>query len=136
MNPTRQAVWDKSGGHCFYCGLKLTPDTQGTIEGPYQSWMDVDHLTPKAQGGLNSIENMVPSCKACNSSKGHKKLEEYRHYVAIKRSGRPPMSVEMVNWLNENGFQFPALPIIKFWFEEQNLPLEESRLANFREAAE
>ncbi|MBX5143357.1 HNH endonuclease [Rhizobium lentis] len=113
----RQAVWDKTRGHCYYCGLALTPDEVGTIEGRYNSWMDTDHLVPKAKGGLDALENMVPSCKACNSSKGHKTVEEYRQHVAIKKSGRPNLSREVVDWLDSVGFQFPALPVHRFWFE-------------------
>jgi hypothetical protein len=45
-------------GHiCFYCneyvGEKYT----------------LDHITPVSKGGENSIENIVPCCKSCNSSK-------------------------------------------------------------------
>jgi len=117
MNATRKAIWDKTGGHCYYCGLALTPDGQEIISGPYQSWMEVDHVTPRAQGGIDTVENLVPSCRACNCSKGNKSLDEYRSFVAIKKSGRPNMSREIVAWLDSVGFQFPALPIHRFWFE-------------------
>lgn len=114
---TRQAVWNKTGGHCYYCGLALTPDEVDTIEGRYNSWMDADHLLPKAKGGLDTLENMVPACKACNCAKGLKTLEEYRQYVAIKKSGRPNLTRDIVDWLDAVGFQFPALPVHRFWFE-------------------
>jgi 5-methylcytosine-specific restriction endonuclease McrA len=44
------------GRACAYCGSpgKLT----------------VDHLVALKSGGSNSIENLVPACKSCNSSKG------------------------------------------------------------------
>lgn len=116
-NPTREAVWNKTDGRCYYCGLELTSDDIDTIEGRYNSWMDVDHLQPKAAGGLDTFENMVPSCKACNCAKGRKTLEEYRQYVAIKKSGRPNLSREIVDWLEAVGFQFPTLPVHRFWFE-------------------
>jgi 5-methylcytosine-specific restriction endonuclease McrA len=33
-----------------------------------------DHLVAISQGGSNSIENIVPACRSCNSSKGAKAL--------------------------------------------------------------
>lgn len=43
---------------CCYCGTRTT--------------LSVDHLIPRARGGIDAGENMVWSCKSCNSSKGRK----------------------------------------------------------------
>lgn len=42
---------------CVYCGEKSKRLTQ-------------DHITPLAQGGSHTAQNVVPSCKPCNSKKG------------------------------------------------------------------
>lgn len=34
----------------------------------------VDHLTPKANGGLDSLMNCVASCRSCNGARGAKEL--------------------------------------------------------------
>jgi len=39
--------------------------------------MHIDHLHPISEGGPNILENVVPSCRRCNSSKGAKGLAEW-----------------------------------------------------------
>lgn len=50
------------GKACCFCGQ------------PAQS---VDHLIPKSQGGKNSLDNMIPACKPCNSAKGSMALQDF-----------------------------------------------------------
>jgi hypothetical protein len=50
-------------GRCIYCG-----STAG---------LSVDHLIPRARGGLESGDNAVTACKACNSSRGDKGIYEW-----------------------------------------------------------
>jgi 5-methylcytosine-specific restriction endonuclease McrA len=50
------------GGECAYCGKPATC---------------VDHLMPLSRGGDNEYENLIPSCRSCNSSKGPKLLSEW-----------------------------------------------------------
>lgn len=37
-----------------------------------------DHMTPLSRGGTNYINNIIPACKSCNSSKGDKTYEEFK----------------------------------------------------------
>jgi len=48
---------------CAYCGA--TGD------------MSIDHVVPLSRGGKHEIENLLPACRSCNSSKGAKLLEEW-----------------------------------------------------------
>lgn len=41
---------------CAYCGKK-------------SKGLTVDHIVPLIRGGTNTIDNIVPACGACNSSK-------------------------------------------------------------------
>lgn len=49
---------------CAYCG-KAVPLT-------------MDHRIPLIRGGPHVIENILPACKPCNSSKHAKSEEEFR----------------------------------------------------------
>ena len=57
------AVLNAHGNACVYCGdsHKLT----------------MDHLVPISRGGNHTIDNVVPSCKSCNSSKHDRTLDEF-----------------------------------------------------------
>lgn len=60
----RESQWWKNQigpGLCHHCGQKF-PKSQLTM----------DHLTPLARGGKTTKSNVVPSCKACNQTRGHK----------------------------------------------------------------
>lgn len=60
----RSAVWDKTGGTCWYCKKPINP---------YDDFQ-VDHVIPVAKGGANRIDNLVPCCQACNASKRDRQL--------------------------------------------------------------
>lgn len=60
----RSSPWWKNQlarGVCHHCGLRYHP-----------SELTMDHLTPIARGGQTRKSNVVPSCKPCNTLKGHK----------------------------------------------------------------
>ena len=52
-------------GLCYHCGERFKPAD-----------LTMDHLIPIARGGKSSKNNCVPSCKACNTKKGHKTRAE------------------------------------------------------------
>ena len=51
---------------CHWCGNVI----EGTPE--------VDHVIPLSRGGLNTIDNVVPSCHACNRSKATQLPSEWK----------------------------------------------------------
>ena len=53
-----------TGDTCIYCGE--------------QSQLTVEHILPRSKGGEDIPENVVMVCKSCNSSKGAKRLYEWR----------------------------------------------------------
>jgi 5-methylcytosine-specific restriction endonuclease McrA len=55
-------AWDY---RCAYCGAEL--GAKPTI----------DHVVPKACGGLTVPNNLVACCMACNASKGHRPWREW-----------------------------------------------------------
>jgi hypothetical protein len=61
----RFEVFKRDSFTCQYCGQKA-PDVV----------LEVDHITPVADGGDNDILNLVTSCKACNSGKSDRSLTD------------------------------------------------------------
>ena len=58
--PLRQTVHERARGRCAYC---LTSEGLSGIRG------QIDHMTPRAQHGATTEENLCLACVACN---GHK----------------------------------------------------------------
>jgi 5-methylcytosine-specific restriction endonuclease McrA len=58
---TRAGVLRRDGRRCAYCGRRA--DT-------------IDHVVPRSRGGGHSWENCVAACRACNSRKADRLLEE------------------------------------------------------------
>lgn len=57
-------ILDYFNGCCAYCLRKLRRLAQ-------------DHMTPVCRGGEHTAENIVPTCRRCNSRKGRKTLIEF-----------------------------------------------------------
>jgi RHS repeat-associated protein len=56
---------------CSYCG-DVTQPGRGQ-----KNSLNMDHVEPHARGGRTTIDNTVPSCSSCNSSKGTQGLLEF-----------------------------------------------------------
>ena len=52
---------------CYFCGKKFSKER-----------LTMDHLIPLAQGGFSIKNNLVVSCKDCNSNKKHQTIVEQR----------------------------------------------------------
>ena len=104
------AVWRKTEGLCYYCGSQL-PDC-----------FETDHVVPKSKGGTDEITNLVPCCKSCNSSKGTKTVEEYRHRRAsgaLFTAKQIDCLVKFDLWLELQSRIKARAETIKFWFENK-----------------
>jgi 5-methylcytosine-specific restriction protein A len=72
----RASQWWKNQlgrGLCYHCEGRFHP-----------SLLTMDHLLPIARGGLSEKNNVVTSCKECNTKKGYKTraeiaMEELNH---------------------------------------------------------
>lgn len=60
-------------GECIYCGEKKNLTTE--------------HILPRDCGGEDIMDNVVRVCKSCNSSKGGKRLYEWK---GAEGKGQPP----------------------------------------------
>lgn len=61
----RDFVLRRDGFLCTYCGVSGVD-------------LHCDHVVPYSRGGATSAENLVASCKPCNSSKKDRTPEEWR----------------------------------------------------------
>ena len=110
----RQSIYDKSGGHCWYCGCKLV-----------KGW-HVDHFKPvcRYSEGMDNpendvIENMVPACAKCNLFKATFSIEDFRSELELQIERARSYSV---NFRTAERFRLVKVinePVI-FWFERQN----------------
>jgi 5-methylcytosine-specific restriction endonuclease McrA len=66
----RGAVLHRDGWSCSYCGGEAT---------------EVDHVEPRARGGMTTPANLVASCRRCNKAKGIRTPSEWRRDEAIER---------------------------------------------------
>ena len=67
----------KFSGFCWYCGTTET--------------LSVDHIIPQSKGGLHGGENLIYSCRRCNSSK---------------------RSTDLLTWMQTRN-QFPPLYLLR-----------------------
>lgn len=58
----RSFIFSRSNGKCVYCGAKAE---------------EIDHIIPRANGGTNSIYNLVASCRNCNQIKSNLTLKAF-----------------------------------------------------------
>jgi hypothetical protein len=98
----KNRFWWKSDGHCWYCGCEMLPFTDFSI----------DHVVPRARGGRDTWDNLVPCCRFCNSSKGSKTLEEFRDFHTDFRFTERQMFMFLANKI-----QPPEIEAHVFWFE-------------------
>jgi 5-methylcytosine-specific restriction endonuclease McrA len=64
---SRRNLFKRDHNTCQYCGVQ-----------PGSEELTIDHVTPRAQGGVSSWENCVLACVACNKRKADRTPEQAR----------------------------------------------------------
>ena len=77
----RWRVYCRDNFTCVYCGRK-----------PPEVVLEIDHIVPVSFGGDNSIDNLVTSCKRCNSSKGNR-IDKTSTLLMVNNMGVYPLIV-------------------------------------------
>lgn len=77
----RQEILNAWGHRCAYCG---------------EHAQSLDHVMPKAKGGLTVPRNLVPACLTCNGLKGHKEVFSWwREQPYWSEAGQ----AKLIDWL-------------------------------------
>lgn len=140
MNKKRKAIWDKSGGKCWYCGCDLpekgwhadhfeaivrSPVITGYETVKRETYLGVDMSYQRPIYGisiknesLDTQDNLVPSCAPCNLMKGKLSVDGFRNLIADQK--RMLLSKPFLR----NAVRFKVINLseepIVFWFEENN----------------
>jgi len=69
-------IFSKTDGNCHLCGKKLCYSNYGRLEG--RGKWEVEHSVPKANGGTDNLNNLLPACVSCNRSKGKQSTRSAR----------------------------------------------------------
>ena len=84
LHQSRQFAFNRQGGKCFYCGLRMWLNGQS---GPPQMRCTAEHLTARCEGGDNGRSNIVAACWHCNHTrhKCKRPLDPLRYQAKVKR---------------------------------------------------
>lgn len=85
----RVCIFQKTGGHCHFCGKKLSFDAKRGDKGRWH----IDHIIPFSRGGKNNTINYLPICNICNRLRWNFKNEKIRDIfrlgvIAYREMGR------------------------------------------------
>ena len=79
-----RAVFEKTHGHCHFCGDKVVLENYGTKRKPYPdgAW-ELDHVIQRKKGGDSEVHNYLPACKQCNHLRWHRSGEQLREIIFL-----------------------------------------------------
>jgi hypothetical protein len=86
----------------------------------YEKTFTVDHIIPRLHLGAEQLENLVPACRNCNSTKGTKDIEQFRFLRAMQQFHKDKgiwFSSTQVEYLQSIGVNL-GIPKFRFWFED------------------
>jgi hypothetical protein len=102
-NSLRFEVFQRDRHTCQYCGRRA-PDVE----------LEVDHLIPVARDGTDAFENLITSCRECNSGKSAKLIERFTH-GHTKESWREKIREKRIERLREKRSELED--VLDYWAE-------------------
>jgi hypothetical protein len=76
-------IWQKTEGHCHFCGDPVVFETRGWVEGDLTGYWEVDHVIQRQKGGSVKAGNCLPACTRCNRLRWHRKGEGIRELLFL-----------------------------------------------------
>lgn len=122
MNKKRIEIYNKSNGHCFYCGCKL--GEKGWHADHFHPVIRQDNQGKKAYPELDCNENLVPACAPCNLFKSTYDIEFLRIEIAAQfnRVRAKSMGFKMLERMGL--ITCHESEPIKFWFERNGIEMK------------
>src|SRR5580704_9492043 len=93
-------IFEKTSGHCHFCGDPIKFANRGFSEIPDGHW-EVDHVIQRDKGGAESPKNCLPACTRCNRLRWHRTGDGIRDLlffgvIATKEiKNRTPIGMEL-----------------------------------------
>ena len=81
--PRLRAIFNKTQGHCHFCGDEIILENRGWTEGNLTGYWEVDHVNQRGKGGKASTENCLPACTHCNRLRWHRRGDEIRNLISL-----------------------------------------------------
>ena len=108
---SRYNIFARDRNTCQYCGKTLP-----------RSELNLDHITPRSQGGISTWENVVCSCHVCNRRKGGKTPEEARMKLITrprKPTWTPPLNISLREIMHKEWVPFLDFMVdVSYWNTE------------------
>ena len=76
-------IWEKTQGHCHFCGDPIEFEKRGWREGDLTGYWEIDHVVQRGKGGDNSVDNYLPACTRCNRLRWHRTGEKIRELLLL-----------------------------------------------------
>lgn len=99
-NFSRRAIHKRDNYLCQYCG-----DRPGTFE------LTIDHIVPRAQGGLTTWDNCVSACVTCNSQKANRHPEKACRAKGQKDWRLDAKPDDPVGWKGPSPMKLRKMPV-------------------------
>ena len=117
----RKQVWEKTGGHCAYCGCELQE----------KGW-HLDHVRPIYRGhdgvnpairGRDTVDNALPACQRCNRWKSVLSVDQFREEIGaqVVRLRRDSAAFRLAEDYGQVAY---VLAPVVFYFESHNDQVE------------
>jgi len=115
-NLKRLQVYYKTGGKCAYCGINLSMDVPVNSD----NYFGIDHVSSYPRN--NHINNLVPCCRSCNSSKGRKSFNDFKIHRSLKQNNLN-FSIEQYEYLKDNYYLdlLEGKEMYVFYYEKEEL---------------
>jgi HNH endonuclease len=75
-------VFQKTGGHCHYCGDRLRFENRGWSALTDGHW-ELDHVIQRKKGGNTGPDNFLPACTECNRLRWARKGPALRRLMRL-----------------------------------------------------